>query len=123
MVPEIELPGHCGAALACYPHLSCEHPWPTYLIHPDHLVCDTAHYTWPTLCDTALYIPVWLTQQLLTAASPGRLQHGHNEQKCAGAGAKDMSQVPVQWGVHEDVFCAVRSHCFSVFSSFCPLRP
>ena len=24
------------------------------------------------------------------------------------AGAKDMSQVPVQWGVHEDVFCAVR---------------
>ena len=28
------------------------------------------------------------------------------------AGAKDMSQVPVQWGVHEDVFCAVRC-CFS----------
>ena len=24
VVPEIELPGHCGAALACYPHLSCE---------------------------------------------------------------------------------------------------
>lgn len=23
VVPEIELPGHCGAALACYPHLSC----------------------------------------------------------------------------------------------------
>ena len=23
------------------------------------------------------------------------------------AGAKDVSQVPVQWGVHEDVFCAV----------------
>lgn len=29
VVPEIELPGHCGAALACYPHLSCEHPSPT----------------------------------------------------------------------------------------------
>ena len=26
VVPEIELPGHCGAALACYPHLSCELP-------------------------------------------------------------------------------------------------
>ncbi len=25
VVPEIELPGHCGAALACYPHLACEH--------------------------------------------------------------------------------------------------
>jgi hexosaminidase len=25
VVPEIELPGHCGAALACYPHLSCVH--------------------------------------------------------------------------------------------------
>ena len=24
VVPEIELPGHCGAALACYPHLSCK---------------------------------------------------------------------------------------------------
>ncbi|BDA48591.1 beta-hexosaminidase [Coccomyxa sp. Obi] len=23
VVPEIELPGHCGAALACYPYLSC----------------------------------------------------------------------------------------------------
>ncbi|EIE27605.1 glycoside hydrolase [Coccomyxa subellipsoidea C-169] len=23
VVPEIELPGHCGAALACYPHLAC----------------------------------------------------------------------------------------------------
>ena len=23
VIPEIELPGHCGAALACYPHLSC----------------------------------------------------------------------------------------------------
>jgi len=23
VVPEIELPGHCRAALACYPHLSC----------------------------------------------------------------------------------------------------
>ncbi len=26
VVPEIELPGHCGAALACYPHLSCKEP-------------------------------------------------------------------------------------------------
>lgn len=25
VVPEIELPGHCVAALAAYPHLSCEH--------------------------------------------------------------------------------------------------
>ncbi len=25
VVPEIELPGHCGAALACYPELSCEY--------------------------------------------------------------------------------------------------
>lgn len=24
VIPEIELPGHCCAALACYPHLSCE---------------------------------------------------------------------------------------------------
>lgn len=23
VIPEIELPGHCMAALACYPHLSC----------------------------------------------------------------------------------------------------
>ena len=23
VLPEIELPGHCGAALAAYPHLSC----------------------------------------------------------------------------------------------------
>ena len=30
-----------------------------------------------------------------------------------GAGAKDISQVPVQWGVHEDVFCAVCSHYFT----------
>ena len=26
VVPEIELPGHCGAALACYPELSCDCP-------------------------------------------------------------------------------------------------
>lgn len=26
VVPEIELPGHCGAAIACYPHLSCAQP-------------------------------------------------------------------------------------------------
>jgi len=24
VIPEIELPGHCCAALACYPNLSCE---------------------------------------------------------------------------------------------------
>lgn len=24
VIPEVELPGHCGAALASYPHLSCE---------------------------------------------------------------------------------------------------
>lgn len=33
VVPEIELPGHCGAALACYPHLSCAvqlTAWPRY---------------------------------------------------------------------------------------------
>ena len=24
VVPEIELPGHCGAALASYPHLGCK---------------------------------------------------------------------------------------------------
>ena len=23
VVPEVEMPGHCCAALACYPHLSC----------------------------------------------------------------------------------------------------
>ena len=32
--------------------------------------------------------------------SQQKIEHVH-------AGAKDMSQVPVQWGVHEDVFCAV----------------
>ena len=37
VVPEIELPGHCGAALACYPHLSCEEPAPASL-------------PWSTLC-------------------------------------------------------------------------
>ena len=26
VVPEIELPGHCRAALACYTHLSCARP-------------------------------------------------------------------------------------------------
>lgn len=30
------------------------------------------------------------------------------------AGAKDMLQVPVQWGVHEDVFCAVRHYLCSL---------
>ena len=28
VVPEIELPGHCCAALACYPHLSCKRQLP-----------------------------------------------------------------------------------------------
>ena len=28
-----------------------------------------------------------------------------------------MSQVPVQWGVHEDVFCAVRTHCSMLLMS------
>jgi N-acetyl-beta-hexosaminidase len=31
VVPEIELPGHCVAALAAYPHLSCEQ-LPTVLV-------------------------------------------------------------------------------------------
>lgn len=31
--------------------------------------------------------------------------------------------MPVQWGVHEDVFCAVRSHCFLLFLSCCLLQP
>ena len=31
VVPEIELPGHCGAALACYPHLSCKDDLPAGL--------------------------------------------------------------------------------------------
>lgn len=31
VVPEIELPGHCGAALACYPELSCETSLPSAL--------------------------------------------------------------------------------------------
>ena len=35
----------------------------------------------------------------------------------AHAGAKDMSQVPVQWGVHEDVFCAVSTVLIFVISS------
>lgn len=26
VVPEIELPGHSCAAIACYPNLSCEYP-------------------------------------------------------------------------------------------------
>ena len=30
-----------------------------------------------------------------------------------------MSQVPVQWGVHEDVFCAVRTHCSMLLMSSC----
>ena len=29
VVPEIELPGHCRAALACYTHLSCAPPQAT----------------------------------------------------------------------------------------------
>ncbi len=37
----------------------------------------------------------------------GSLRSGSIERRRVGAGAKDISQVPVQWGVHEDVFCAV----------------
>jgi hexosaminidase len=35
VVPEIELPGHCGAALACYPYLSCtacSHAMPLFIL-------------------------------------------------------------------------------------------
>jgi hypothetical protein len=32
VVPEIELPGHCVAALAAYPHLSCEHSTPQHAL-------------------------------------------------------------------------------------------
>eukprot|EP00884_Botryococcus_braunii_P002082 jgi/Botrbrau1/11875/Bobra.126_2s0010.1 len=50
VVPEIELPGHCGAAIACYPHLSCQ---------------------------------------------------------------QAAMEVPTQWGVHEDVYCAGREETFA----------
>lgn len=30
VLPELELPGHCGAALASYPHLSCK----PYIVQP-----------------------------------------------------------------------------------------
>ncbi|KAK9815323.1 hypothetical protein WJX72_001752 [[Myrmecia] bisecta] len=49
VVPEVELPGHCGAALACYPHLSC---------------------------------------------------------------SGEVAEVPRQWGVHEDVYCAGKEETF-----------
>ena len=42
VVPEIELPGHCGAALACYPHLSCKLPAPAC-----HKLCMTGPHTSP----------------------------------------------------------------------------
>jgi hypothetical protein len=38
VVPEIELPGHCVAALAAYPHLSCEQD-PAKLLPSTVLVC------------------------------------------------------------------------------------
>ena len=34
VLPEVEMPGHCGAALASYPHLSCALP---HSSHPSHL--------------------------------------------------------------------------------------
>lgn len=43
----------------------------------------------------------------------GSLRSGSIERRRVGAGAKDISQVPVQWGVHEDVFCAVCCHYFT----------
>ena len=42
VVPEIELPGHCGAALACYPHLSCADLSPDCR-DPAYAACLTKH--------------------------------------------------------------------------------
>ena len=46
VVPEIELPGHCKAALACYPELSCTsavHDVPTEWGVQDDVYCSGAH--------------------------------------------------------------------------------
>ena len=116
VVPEIELPGHCGAALACYPHLSCAGLSPDCR-DPAHAACLTKHAVvlGTTICG---FLLIWrcseshkgssaaqaakkaCSQESMDVSQQRELRHLH-------AGAKDMSQVPVQWGVHEDVFCAV----------------
>lgn len=46
VIPEIELPGHCCAALACYPNLSCECPGQNPSTAPCYTSPSPSHQKW-----------------------------------------------------------------------------
>jgi hypothetical protein len=97
VVPEIELPGHCVAALAAYPHLSCE--------HEGRLTVKRVEALWP------VHRAMWSVRVALTSA---RLDTRavvlvrcvlHATHTPSGTG--EVSAVSTHWGIHEDVYCAV----------------
>ena len=121
VVPEIELPGHCRAALACYAHLSCAPPRLPLLL-PGALMV----YKSSCLCTPSCHGPLARSlscnspaccrrpvvgDALRSSDLPSQAAHPdkHLGWRCAGLDDAQMETVPTRWGVHADVYCAVRA--------------
>lgn len=121
VVPEIELPGHCRAALACYTHLSCAPPRLQLLVaavssgapasaHPHPMVPWSAHVK--HLCMLPRASPEACILRSVELRSQADQLDRHLGWRCAGLDDAQMETVPTRWGVHADVYCAA-----------CALRP
>lgn len=106
VVPEIEMPGHCVAALASYPNLSCETNGGPHA----HAGRGEVWRREGTEAAAGCINPRWHARRGAHVSVVERvLGAAKSNVAClsAPAGSGEVKEVSSHWGVHEDVYCAV----------------